>query len=189
MPIPLPDEAATARLAQRLAPLLVPGDVIALDGPMGAGKTTWTRAMVAALGGDPAQVSSPTYTLQHVYDARCPVVHVDACRLTSPDQLDGVGFDEARAAGVAVVEWAGRVAEALPERRWRITLEHDGQGGRTAVIEDPAGRPWGGTPVERLATVDGRDPLVATWLATHRPASAVRLLAWPWLLAGSVGAV
>jgi tRNA threonylcarbamoyladenosine biosynthesis protein TsaE len=136
--VALPDEAATAALAARLAAGLRPGDRIALDGPMGAGKTTLVRHLVAALGGDPTQVASPTYTLLHRYDARIPVVHVDACRLERAGQLDGLGFAEQAEDAVAAVEWAAQVAPALEgPRLWRIALAHD-DGGRRATVEEPA---------------------------------------------------
>lgn len=138
--VALPDPDATAALAIALAPLLVPGDVVALDGPLGAGKTAFTRALVEALGGDAAFVASPTFTLLHQYDARLPVVHVDAYRLMGPGDLDGLGFDELRERGIAVVEWSQRVEAALPADRWRLRLEHAAGGGRLAEIEAPPGR-------------------------------------------------
>jgi tRNA threonylcarbamoyladenosine biosynthesis protein TsaE len=134
----LADEAATAHLAHAIAARLRIGDRIALDGPMGAGKTTFVRHLVAALGGDPAQVASPTYTLLHRYEANLPVVHVDACRLHGPGQLDGLGFAEMAEDAVAAVEWADQVLAALEgPRLWRIAIGHDA-GGRRATVEEPA---------------------------------------------------
>ncbi len=139
--VPLPDEMATAGLAGRLAEALRPGDRLALDGPMGAGKTTLVRHLVAALGGDPTAVASPTYTLLHRYDARIPVVHVDACRLDGPGQLAALGFDELAADAVAAVEWAGRVGLGAGDGRlWRIALDHT-SAGRRASIDPPAQEP------------------------------------------------
>lgn len=132
--IELPDETATIRLAGEVAGSLQAGDVIALDGPLGAGKTTFARALVAALGGDPGLVASPTFTLLHRYDARLPVIHVDAYRLRSPGELRGLGFDELRDEAVAVVEWAERVAEVLTPT-WSIRLDHAASaGGRVATV-------------------------------------------------------
>ena len=187
--IALPDAVATAALARRLAVVLMAGDVLALDGPMGAGKTTFTRALVEALGGDPALVSSPTYTLLHRYDGRLPVVHVDACRLTSAEALEGLGFEEASSGAVAVVEWAAQVADVLPVRRWRLNFDHDGVGGRIARIEPPEGVVWSWDPVVRIPAVAGADPLVASWLERHASHSAVRLLQGRWILVGMVAAV
>jgi tRNA threonylcarbamoyl adenosine modification protein YjeE len=139
--IALPDLAATGRLAAALAAQLSAGDVVCLDGPLGAGKTTLVRALVEALGGDPAQVASPTFTLLHVYDARLRVVHVDAYRLGSAAALSALGFDDLAAPGIGVIEWADRVAGAYDAARsWRLRLDHDGSGGRTAIAVPPAGK-------------------------------------------------
>lgn len=138
----LPDVAAVEALARRLAPRLRPGDRLLLDGPMGAGKTTLTRALVAALGGDPEQVSSPTFTLMHHYAARIPLIHVDAYRLGDADELAAIGFDEQLEEGaVACVEWPSRVAGLfVAEECWRIALDHHDVAGRTATIVEPVRR-------------------------------------------------
>ncbi len=138
----LADLAAVARLAQALAAETEPGDVVALDGPLGAGKTTLVRFAVAALGGEAEQVQSPTFTLLHQYHGRVPVVHVDAYRLAGPDALAGLGFDELAENAVAFVEWAERVLPALPaDRLWRVALAH-ADGHRSAVVTPPPGRTW-----------------------------------------------
>ena len=137
-PIVLPSEDATQRLAQLLARFLSDGDVVALDGPRGAGKTTFVRFLGAARGGDPGQVASPTYTLMHQYQARLAIVHVDAYRLVGPGDLAGLGFDEQREGGIAVVEWAARVRGALDlDSCWRIQLDHRLGGGREATVTTP----------------------------------------------------
>lgn len=133
------DAEQLGALARRLAPQLARGDVIALCGPLGAGKTTLVRALVAALGGDPERVSSPTFTLVHHYQAEPPVVHVDAYRLTGADELADLGFDELREGHVACVEWAERVMEALPVARWSVLLAYDA-GGRRIAVAPPPGR-------------------------------------------------
>ncbi len=140
--IVLADLSAMARLAEALATRCEPGDVIALDGPLGAGKTTLVRAAVAALGGEAEQVQSPTFTLLHQYHAQVPVVHVDAYRLNGPASLAGLGFEELAEDSIAFVEWAERVLPALPaDRLWRIVLAH-GDGHRSAVVAPPPGRAW-----------------------------------------------
>ena len=140
MTIHLADEAATSRLGRLLAGAVQVGDVIALDGPLGAGKTTFVRALVAELGGDPAEVASPTFTLLNRYEARMPVVHVDAYRLSGPAALAGLGFDELMEDGLGIVEWAERVVSALPAAyTWRVSLNHRVDG-REAQVAPPMGR-------------------------------------------------
>ncbi|MCS6969640.1 MAG: tRNA (adenosine(37)-N6)-threonylcarbamoyltransferase complex ATPase subunit type 1 TsaE [Planctomycetota bacterium] len=132
----LADLSAVAELARLIAPALRPGDQLALNGPMGSGKTTFVRALVEALGGDPACVSSPTFTLLHRYQARLPVIHVDACRLDGWPQLAALGVDDDIAAdGVLAVEWADRVAEALTPT-WRLVFAHAAVG-RVVEIAGP----------------------------------------------------
>jgi tRNA threonylcarbamoyl adenosine modification protein YjeE len=135
MELILPDEAAVAALARRLAPSLRAGDRLALDGPMGAGKTTFVRHLVGALGGDPACVSSPTYTLLHRYAAVPPVIHVDACRLDGAGQLAALGFDELAEDAVAAVEWAARLGAGWgPD--WSLTFAHLATG-RSVRVQGP----------------------------------------------------
>jgi tRNA threonylcarbamoyl adenosine modification protein YjeE len=137
MLVDLPEESAVAGLARRIAVHVRRGDRIALDGPMGAGKTTFVRHLVAALGGDATCVASPTYTLLHRYESDPPVIHVDACRLTSPGQLTALGFDELCEDAVAAVEWAAQV-EAVLQPDWRIAFDHAAVG-RCATVQPPAG--------------------------------------------------
>lgn len=138
--IALPDLDATRQLAERLAAALEPGDILCLDGPLGAGKTTLVRFLVAALAGDPAQVASPTFTLLHRYAARLPVIHVDAYRLQGPAGLAGLGFDELAEEGIGIIEWSERVASVLdPARCWGVAMAHANTG-RTATVTTPPNR-------------------------------------------------
>lgn len=97
-----------------------PGDVVGLVGELGAGKTVFVRGAVRALGGDPSQVRSPTFTLMNVYTGRVPVYHFDLYRLAGEDGLESTGFYEfSRADGVALVEWADRLPSVAREvDRW-----------------------------------------------------------------------
>ena len=130
----LPDEAATARLGQDLAAALRPGDVLALSGDLGAGKTALARALIRADAGDPdLEVPSPTFTLVQTYDVRVPISHFDLYRLGSPSELDELGFEEALREGAVVVEWPERAGGRLPAETVRVELLHEGEGRRAVV--------------------------------------------------------
>src|SRR5215470_13411924 len=112
----LPDLAATDAFGRRLGTFLFPGAVVALVGPLGAGKTHLVRAIALGLGlADGRLVSSPTFVLIHEYDARLPVYHFDAYRLKDEAEFLDLGVYEYFAArGVCLVEWADRVETILP---------------------------------------------------------------------------
>lgn len=124
----LDDEAATARLASLIAGLARPGDVIALSGPLGAGKTTFARAFIAArCAADrlPTEdVPSPTFTLVQTYDLPSGEIwHFDLYRLQGPDEADELAMDEAFATGIALIEWPERLQGRLPARHLAVVLE------------------------------------------------------------------
>lgn len=107
MIIPLPDLSATDALARRIATLLHPGDVVALSGGLGAGKTTLARAIIAALGYE-GEVPSPSFAIIEVYDPpalRLRVVHADFYRLEDPEEVVELGLDDYRADAVLIAEW------------------------------------------------------------------------------------
>ncbi|WP_274626711.1 tRNA (adenosine(37)-N6)-threonylcarbamoyltransferase complex ATPase subunit type 1 TsaE [Arvimicrobium flavum] len=125
----LASEADTVRLGQDLAQAIRPGDVLALHGDLGAGKTTLARSLIRAVAADPElDVPSPTFTLVQSYEARVPIHHFDLYRLSSPDELGELGFDEAREQGAALVEWPDRAGDALPKETLHIDLTHEGNG-------------------------------------------------------------
>jgi tRNA threonylcarbamoyladenosine biosynthesis protein TsaE len=114
--IDLPDETATAALAARL------GDVLALRGDLGTGKTAFARAFIHALGGS-EEVPSPTFTLVQSYALKAATVwHFDLYRLQSPEEAWELGIEEAFSTGVALIEWPERLGPLLPEHRLDITL-------------------------------------------------------------------
>ena len=121
--IDLPDEKATAAFAARLAALAAPGDVIALKGELGAGKTTFARAFIRARGSGEA-VPSPTFTLVQVYDlARGTVWHFDLYRLRQPDDAWELGIEDAFRDGISLIEWPERLDALLPARRLEVALD------------------------------------------------------------------
>jgi len=137
--LPLADEAATERLGAALAARLRPRDVVALEGGLGAGKTTLARAILRAAAGDPELiVPSPTFTLVEIYET--PGVawwHFDLYRLEQPEQVFELGWEEARAEGVALVEWPERLGPLLPRERLTVRLAIEGEG-RRATLEGEA---------------------------------------------------
>lgn len=119
----LPDAAATGRLAARLAARARRGDAILLEGPLGAGKSTFARAFLRAAAGDPAlEVPSPTFTLVQGYDLPAgPAFHFDLWRLDGPADLAELGWDEARE-GIVLVEWPDRLGALRPDDALTIAL-------------------------------------------------------------------
>ncbi|MBB5754014.1 tRNA (adenosine(37)-N6)-threonylcarbamoyltransferase complex ATPase subunit type 1 TsaE [Prosthecomicrobium pneumaticum] len=139
-PLFLADEAATRRLAEDVAVRLRPGDVVALGGGLGAGKTSFARALLRALADDPAlEVPSPTFTLVQPYRLRFPVAHFDLYRLGGPDELDELGFEEAIDEGAVLVEWPERAADRIPADALHIVLALAGSGRRVTFS---AGGSW-----------------------------------------------
>jgi tRNA threonylcarbamoyl adenosine modification protein YjeE len=131
-------ERAMSRLGGDLAMALKTGDVLALSGDLGAGKSTLARAIIRALAGDPdLEVPSPTFTLVQEYQARIPVLHTDLYRIGSPDELDELGLDEAAQSGVVLVEWPERADGNLPGDPIAVLIETSGDG-RQIRIEGPA---------------------------------------------------
>jgi N-acetylmuramate 1-kinase len=120
----LPDEHATGRLMVDVASVLEPGDFVTLSGDLGAGKTTFARALIRYLAGDETiEVPSPTFTLMQSYDLpRFPLVHADFYRIAGAAELAELGFDDLPQAAVVLVEWPDRAPEALPRDRLDIAL-------------------------------------------------------------------
>lgn len=121
--IDLPTEQDTARLGAALARLARAGDVLALQGPLGAGKTTLARGFITALTEVDEDVVSPTFTLVQVYDAQAaPIWHFDLYRLTQVQDVLELGWDEALSGGISVVEWPERLGALLPKTRLEVVL-------------------------------------------------------------------
>lgn len=154
----LPDLAATAAFGRRLAGLLRRGDVVALKGGLGAGKTTLARDIVAALSAEATEVPSPTFTLVQTYPVQlaggpAELWHFDLYRLDRADQVDELGLDEALADAVSLIEWPELIERRLPrDRTLSVTLAIGADGARSVTLI--GGKGWS----DRLAQLRSADP-------------------------------
>jgi tRNA threonylcarbamoyladenosine biosynthesis protein TsaE len=123
----LPDESATVAFAARLAPLARIGDVLALWGNLGAGKTVFARAFIRTRGRPEEEVPSPTFTLVQAYPPAPPfrgtVYHFDFFRLSAPEEAYELGIEEAMIDGISLIEWPERVRPLLPRERLNLTFQ------------------------------------------------------------------
>jgi tRNA threonylcarbamoyladenosine biosynthesis protein TsaE len=130
----LPDEAATAALAARVAEAMHEGAVFYLHGPLGAGKTSFARALLTALGvGE--RIKSPTYSLIEGYQAQArPAWHLDLYRIADPGELEWLGLDAlADPSALVLVEWPERGTGALPAADVALHMDYAGEGRRAAL--------------------------------------------------------
>jgi tRNA threonylcarbamoyladenosine biosynthesis protein TsaE len=136
----LADEGATAALAARLARLARRGDLIALAGELGCGKTSFARAFIRALTDPAEEVPSPTFTLVQAYDSSAgPIWHFDLYRLTRPEEVLELGVEEALGDGIVLVEWPDRLGSLLPREHLLLTLAAGPTpGARIAALEPSA---------------------------------------------------
>lgn len=132
----LPNPVATGCLGVALADVLRPGDVVALHGDLGTGKTALSRAYIRAAVGDPAEeVPSPTFTLVQVYETPgWAIWHYDLYRLDAPEDAYELDIEDAFEEGIALIEWPDRLGSLLPRRAIHITLFHESETARRVEI-------------------------------------------------------
>ena len=136
----LPDEAATMAAGAALAPLLRRGDVVALHGDLGAGKTTLVRGIIQTLCGAGTETPSPTFTLVQTYDTPAGLLwHYDLYRLDDPTDLEELGWDET-ADGILLTEWPDKAGSRLPSARLDVILSPE-ENGRIIRLQ-PQGSDW-----------------------------------------------
>lgn len=142
-----PDPDATERVGRALAEQLEAGTCVQLHGDLGAGKTCLIRGLAAGLGCDPLEVSSPTFTLMHRHrGSLADLVHIDAYRLRSHEELRDAGHDSRDPTAITAVEWPTRCLEALPDGCVHVRIEVLSESEREIRVEVPSG-----TLAERLA--------------------------------------
>ena len=130
----LGDEAATLQAGNDLAAALRRGDVLALHGDLGTGKTTLARAIIRSLAGDRMlEVPSPTFTLVQLYDGRLPVAHFDLYRIEDAGEVTELGLEDAVRDGVALIEWPEKAGVYLPETTIHVKLLEEGSGRRMDI--------------------------------------------------------
>ena len=135
----LEDEAATERLGERIGRALRPGDVVALFGDLGAGKTTLGRGILRGLGFE-GEVSSPTFPIVQVYETpqmRLPLWHVDLYRVDSAREIEQLALDEALEDSALVIEWPERLGEDLWPGALCLHLSVAGEGARSLTAKVP----------------------------------------------------
>ncbi|WP_341705355.1 tRNA (adenosine(37)-N6)-threonylcarbamoyltransferase complex ATPase subunit type 1 TsaE [Ferrovibrio sp.] len=147
----LSDEAATATLAAALAPHLRAGDALLLDGPLGAGKTSFARALIRQLAGAAIEVPSPTFNLVLTYDIPAGMLwHFDLYRVADPRELDELGLEDALAEGISLIEWPDRLGTAAPPDALTLRLAPAAGTGTARQAELAGDAAW----AARLATLD-----------------------------------
>jgi len=143
--------AETLDLARRLAAVARSGDVLALRGELGAGKTVFAKGFGQGLGVAGTTVASPSFILMAEHLGRLPLFHIDLYRLEGPrDAIDGGLLDERQATGVTLIEWPERLGDALPEPRLDVAIDVTGEMDREITLTAVGG------DIERYLDVAGR---------------------------------
>jgi tRNA threonylcarbamoyladenosine biosynthesis protein TsaE len=132
-------EKETQACAQRLAMQLKQGDIVFLQGDLGAGKTTFVKGLAQALKVAPKKVNSPTFVLMNYYKGKLPIYHFDLYRLGTPKEVDTLDFDDYfYGEGISLIEWPERLGGHKPERYYLVEFEHKGEHQRKICISYPS---------------------------------------------------
>ncbi len=117
------NESETGTLARQFSKILAAGDVVILEGEIGAGKSAFCRALIKAYLGEDAEVPSPTFTIVQTYDAPdFEIWHCDLYRLSNPDEVIELGIDEAMETALVLIEWPDRLGDMVPEEALKIAI-------------------------------------------------------------------
>ena len=132
-------ERETMLCAQRFARQLKAGDIVFLQGDLGAGKTTFVKGLAPAFKVAPKKVNSPTFVLMNYYKGKLPIYHFDLYRLGSPKEVDTLAFDEYfYGEGVSFIEWPERLGEHKPKKYYLVEFKHKGEHQRQICIFYPS---------------------------------------------------
>lgn len=138
-PFPLPDEQATFDLGARFAAILSAGDVILLEGDIGAGKSAFSRAIIQSMAGARIDVPSPTFTLVQTYDLpQAELWHADLYRLTSPDEAIELGLEDAFDTAICLIEWPDRLGDVAPDHALRLLFVAHETAHSVTVVSAPS---------------------------------------------------
>ncbi len=134
--IQLRSQSDTEKLGRLIGEKALPGDVICLDGELGAGKTTLSQAIARGLGvPDNCYVTSPSFAIMHEYEGRLPMYHMDFYRLQDAGEVEDLGFEEYfYLNGVTVIEWSTRAVDILPDARLTLSLTQNADLTRTVTL-------------------------------------------------------
>ena len=150
----LPDLGATRALAAALADIARPGDVFALQGDLGSGKTSFARAFIAAAAGAEVEVPSPTFNLALSYDtAKGAIWHFDLYRVIKADELVELGLVEALAEAICLIEWPERMGAALPSTALTVELLPGAAGPESRRARLSAGLAWSRRLIGKIPNV------------------------------------
>jgi tRNA threonylcarbamoyladenosine biosynthesis protein TsaE len=150
------DLDACKHFAASFASVIAEPCCVALVGTLGAGKTQFVRYFVEAMGGDPNQVSSPTFVLLNMYHAALPIAHLDLYRLDRPTELDSIGFDDiVYGESVCLIEWADKFKAQMPDETLWIEIKDNGNA-RAVTLRTRHDSPMLG-PMHRLSELTGSE--------------------------------
>ncbi len=128
-------ENETLQLGEKLAKRLRKGDIVCLQGELGAGKTTFIKGVAKGLKIAPEKVNSPTFVLMNAYHGRLPLYHFDLYRLETTGEIGAIGYEEfLYGDGVSVIEWAERLGALTPKEYLRVELKHKGENERSIKV-------------------------------------------------------
>ena len=128
-------EEDTKLCAQRLAEQLKAGDIVLLQGDLGAGKTTFVKGLAQVFKVTPKKVNSPTFVIMNYYKGKLPLYHFDLYRLESPQAIDTLDFDEYfYGEGISLIEWPERLGEHKPKHYYLVELKHTSENQRSIEI-------------------------------------------------------